>query len=48
MLVGFGRISVLVCVDLNLCWYVLMGKSLNFGVILTVIRDFSNGTSLFN
>ena len=48
MLVGFGRMFVLVCVGLNLCWYVLVGKDLNFGVILSLIRDFSNGTSLFN
>ena len=42
MLVGFGRIFVLVCVSLNLCWYVLVGKCLNFGVILSIIWDFSN------
>ena len=33
---------VLVCVSLNLCCYVLVGKDLNFGVILSVIRDFNN------
>ena len=38
---------VLVCVSLNLCWYVLVGKCLNFGVILFVIRDFSNGAWCF-
>lgn len=47
MLVGFGRMFVLVYVGLNLCWYVFVGKGLNFGVILSVIRDFSNGTWSF-
>ena len=51
ILVYVGRFwhnIVLVCVGLNLCWYVLVGKCLNFVIILSVIRDFSNGNGLFN
>ena len=47
ILVSVVRCWQNVCVGLDLCWYVLVGKGLNFDVILSVIRDFSNGTWSF-
>ena len=46
MFVYVGRFWQNVCV--GMCWYVLVGKGLNFGVILSVIRDLAMEHDFFN
>ena len=46
ILVYFGRSWQNFCV--GMCWPEFVGKDMYFGVIPSVIQDFSKGTSLFN